>query len=129
MRGTLKCKRISEVPATRSTDDGFSSSSDATATGVLASTNKAKRSSKFAGVYFDRKKGNWRIDINIPVATKCEENFVDETEAAKYYDELVKISPCYSLGEVELKSFCSLYSSSLSLLSPSFSYGVSNFAF
>ncbi len=55
----------------------------------ISSTNKAKRLSKFAGVQFDIVKENWRVELTIPGLTTFREEFADETEAAKYYDQLV----------------------------------------
>jgi hypothetical protein len=46
--------------------------------------------SKYTGVYFDKRKGKWRVHIGIDGKHRSFNTYADEAEAAKRYDELAK---------------------------------------
>ena len=85
-----RCFSEGETPSI-SNENGFpgAGSSDQSEVGGFTSTVKAKRSSKFNGVHFDKIMKMWRIYLTVPGLAKLRDVFADEIEAAKYYDELV----------------------------------------
>ena len=68
---------------------GESASHEETDGFARSSSGKLKRTSKFAGVNFNKSKGKWEISVTVPGKKAFRTSFVDEVEAAQNYDNLV----------------------------------------
>ena len=56
---------------------------------VRSSNGNLKRTSKFAGVNFHKRKGKWENRVTVPGKKLIRSSFVSEVEAAENYDNVV----------------------------------------
>jgi len=68
---------------------GESASHQETEGFARSSSGKLKRTSRFAGVNFNKSKGKWEISVTVPGKKAFRTSFVDEVKAAENYDDLV----------------------------------------